>query len=574
MIEKKLTQLVESALAQAVSNKQLGTLDVKGVSVIISRPRQPEHGDYATDVAFKLASRAKMDSAKVAEILKTHLLAAADGAVQVEIAGRGYINFRLTHSWFAQLLSQVHALGADFGRSTAGNGRKVLVEYVSANPTGDLHVGHARIAVFGSCLAGLLKFAGFEVTQEFYINDAGEQVAKLTRSAWALYLKLNGKEVEYPQDGYPEASLKGYLEAVVAEHGSEYVDEPEGAKTVGELTKALIIEKQKAVLGEARVSFDNWFSELSLHASGKVNEALAKLGDAGLTYTEDGATIFKAQSLGDTRDRFLTKKEDGTKTYLAADIAYHLDKFERGYDLVINIWGADHHGQVPGLKAAIQGLGGDAEKLEVILMQIVNLKRDGQLVRMSKRLGTVVLMSELIEEVGVDAVRYYLAESSPDNAISFDLELAKKQSRENPAYYIQYAHTRCAGILRKALAGDKVCLSADEWQHCLAAYASSPESFLPLFSSDASVAVHQKTLIARLGDFPAIVQKAAQQRAVSLIAHYAYDLACDLQKFYETSPVITDDLAVTKARLGLIAAVETVLKSALSLIGVSAPERM
>lgn len=579
MIEAKLTNLVEHAFAKAVSSGQLGSVDTKGVPILISRPKVATHGDYACDLPFKLAAKCKMDPKVVADILVAHLKDEANGAVEVEVAGKGFINFRVNAVWFCDVLNQVHALSTDFGRSKLGAGKKVLVEYVSANPTGDLHIGHARIAVIGSCLSNLLSFAGFDVTQEFYVNDAGEQVAKLSRCAWALYLKAHGKDVAYPEDGYPEESLAPYVAAIVEAHKDEFValESEQGEKTVGDKAKVLIMKHQEEVLAAMRIVFDNWYSETPLHESGKVDAAIAKLTEAGLTSTEDGAIVFAAQSLGDSRDRFLTKKDGGGKTYLAADIAYHLDKLERGYDLMINIWGADHHGQVPGLKAAIAGAATvpqAADKLEVVLVSIVNLKRNGQLVRMSKRLGTVVLLEDLLAEVGADAVRYYLGESSPDNPIAFDLELAKKQTRENPAFYIQYAHTRCAGILRKALTGDNPPVAAACWQSWLSEYAQSDGVFTVLFTAEAEQTVHQKALIARLGEFPLVVEKAAKARAVSMIAHYAYDLACDLQKFYETSHVITADTALTKARLGLIVATQTVLANTLALLGISAPETM
>lgn len=576
MIEAKLTTLVEQAFANAVSGGELGTVDTKGLQVLISRPKVAAHGDFACDLPFKLAAKLKGDPKEVAEILVAHIKSEAKGAVEAEVAGKGFINFRVNNTWFAEVLQQIHSLATNFGRSTYGAGKKALVEYVSANPTGDLHIGHARIAVIGSCLSNLLSFAGFDVTEEFYVNDAGEQVAKLARCAWALYLKSNGKDVAYPEDGYPEESLADYVAAIVAAHKDEFValDQEQGEKVVGGKAKVLIMKHQEEILASMRIVFDNWYSETPLHESGKVDAAIAKLTAAGLTSTEDGAIVFAAQSLGDSRDRFLTKKDGGGKTYLAADIAYHLEKLERGYDLLINVWGADHHGQVPGLKAAIAGAGGDADKLEVVLVSIVNLKRDGQLVRMSKRMGTVVLLEDLLNEVGADATRYYLGESSPDNPIAFDLELAKKQSRENPAFYIQYAHTRCAGILRKALSGDTPPVAAADWQQWLGEYAQSGSSFEALFASQAAETVHQKALIARLGEFPIVVEKAAKARAVSMIAHYAYDLACDLQKFYETSHVITADTITTKARLGLIVATQKVLANTLAILGISAPETM
>lgn len=579
MIKNDLAGLIEKALQTAVDGDVFAAPvnPTRVVPVLITRPKVAEHGDFASDLPFKLARQAKMDPQRIAGLIVAQLEkeGSATKPMVIETAGKGYINFRLAPAWYTPVLQAVHTQGGNFGRSEFGKGKRVMIEYVSANPTGDLHIGHGRIAVLGSCLSKVMQFAGFDVGQEFYINDAGEQIAHLGRCAWAIYQKLNGKLVQYPDGGYPEHSLLAYVAEVYAAVHGQYLSlsDDDGAKRLGELTRAVIIEHQKAVLARARVEFDQWYSESALHDAGKVDMALAQLAAKQLTSTADGALIFKSQTLGDARDRFLTR-QNGSKTYLAADIAYHMDKLDRGHDLLINIWGADHHGQVPGLKAALTGLGYDASKLEVILVQIVNLSKDGEMVRMSKRLGNVVLLSELIDEVGINAVRYYLAASSADHAINFDLELAKKQSSENAVYYIQYAHARCAGIIRRATEGEKAILSQEQWMHYRQEYKNSAGVFEPLFSEETAVVAHQKALIALLADFPEVVVQAAQTRAVYLIAHYAYDVATQLQKVYETSPVLTANVEVTKARLGLIAATQQVLSNALGLLAIEAPERM
>lgn len=587
MIKEKLGELVEQALSKAIGSGKLGALESVDVPVIIERPRLPEHGDFACGSAMKLAGKAKMPPIKIAEAIRAELTPDADNVAKMEVAPPGFINFRLQQNILAETLSAIHRQGENFGRSKWGRGKRINIEYVSANPTGDLHIGHARGAVLGSCLANLFRFAGADVEEEFYINDAGEQIAQLGRNAWAIYQRMQGKAVPYPEEGYPEDMLQDFVRKVLEQEGDKYLllSDDEGAKKLAGLTKQVILDIQRELLQKMGIEFKRWFSETTLHASGAVPAVIDKFRAQGTAYDADGAVWLKAKEFGDERDRVLQKSaaQGANYTYLAADAAYHLDKFKRGYDLCINIWGADHHGQVPGLKASMEALGEDPSRLEVILTQIVNLQRDGQLVRMSKRKGTVVTLEELVEEVGVDAVRYYLGESSPQNPISFDLELAKKTSRENPAFYIQYAHARCASILRRALesgidpeSGNEqpAPVSDADWKKYLEEYKNSANVFVPLFDEDPSVFAHQKALVMRLDSFAEEVEEAAQTRTPGRIARYAYDVANDLQKFYEVSRVITDQPVVTKARLGLIVATRQVLANALAIIGVSAPDRM
>lgn len=583
MIKQTLKTAVEKSLTSAVESGKLTGLSNGDVSVVIERPRNPDHGDYACGVSLKLAGKAKMAPMKIAEQILAHSHK-LDDIAGAEIVAPGYINFRLHKPVLQQVLFEVHQQKENFGRSNYGQGKPAMVEYVSANPTGDLHIGHGRNAVFGSCLSNLLAFAGFKVHQEFYVNDAGAQIRQLGECAFALYKKLHGIECPYPSEGYPEESIRHFVEKVVEHHGDQFLalGDVEGAAALADATKAVIQQSQAELLEKLGVKFDRWFSETPLHQHGKVDETIDLFRQSSLAYESEGALWLKAKELGDERDRVLVKS-DGTKTYLAADAAYHLDKYERGFELMINIWGADHHGQVPGLKAAVQALGKDPSKLELILTQIVNLLRDGQIVKMSKRAGTVVLLEDLMDEVGRDAVRYYLAESSPQNPINFDLELAKKTSKDNPAFYIQYAHARCCAILRRALepsinsetgAPEPAPISQDEWAKWQELYTTSADVFEPLFQDDPQVFVHQKKLIMQLSLFPEEIEEAATLRAPGRIARYAYDVANDLQKFYEVCRVITEDASVTRARLGLILATKQVLANALSIIGVSAVERM
>lgn len=588
MISERLAGLVERAIDRATKDGKLGPLKECPFPVVVERPRLPEHGDLAVGTALKLAGQAKMSPIKIAEIIAEYIEkdeeAGKDNIERFTVAPPGFINFHLATGWMEAALCNIHSKGEDFGSLNIGDGKRVLVEYVSANPTGDLHIGHGRGAVYGSCLSNLFSFVGFSVEQEFYVNDAGVQIVQLGYCAFALYQRLQGRDVPYPEDGYPEESLKHFIEPIVKEYGDKYLnlDNDEGAKTLGEITKMTIMESQRKLLSRLGVNFHTWFSETSLHTSDAVSSVLQEFQKREKSYESEGALWLKAKELGDERDRVL-RKSTGVTTYLAADAAYHLDKYKRGYDQLVTIWGADHHGQVPGLKASVKALDLDADKLEIILTQIVNLNREGQMVRMSKRAGTVVTLEEVMDEVGVDATRYYLAESNPQNPINFDLELAKRTSRENPAFYIQYAHARCAAILRRATeeqvnqesgVTEKPVLSAEQLEQFKTDYRAKPESFRAAFDPGHEVFQYQKELVQKLDSFPDEVKEAALARLPGRMARYAYDVANDLQKFYEVSRVITDDLSVTKARLGLILATKQVLANALKIIGVSAPERM
>ena len=583
-IEKKLKIVVETAVNKAIAKGKLEVASDSPISVEIERPRLPEHGDLSCGVALKLASLLRASPLKIAETIAGELEVFQNQISQFEVSAPGFINFRLGNSWLAESLQEILKLDCDYGRSDLGTGQRVLIEYVSANPTGDLHIGHGRGAVYGSCLANLLAFSGYKVEQEFYVNDTGEQIAQLGRCAWACYKRRLGVETQYPEEGYPEASIEKFVDQIIRLNGGKFLPltDVEAQNQLAEILKEVIMNAQKELLSTLRINFDRWYSELSLHERGAVQNVLNCFAETDMSYESEGALWLKAKELGDERDRVL-RKNDGKTTYLAADAAYHLDKYERGYDHLITIWGADHHGQVPGLKAAIQALGRDPKKLEVILTQIVNLRRDGQTVRMSKRMGTVVALSDVMDEVGIDAVRYYLAESNPQNQINFDLELAKKASKDNPAFYIQYAHARCCAILRKVLEGtggaenrigEKRILTSADWSSYLEDYKLQSQVFEPLFTDSPEALACQKALIMRLQEFPKEVEEAARARTPDKLARYAYEVANHLQRYYEVARVITDDSAVTKARLGLILAVRQVLANVLGILGVQAPERM
>lgn len=552
--------------------------------IFIEKPKQESHGDFACGVSLKLARHLKLAPMKIAETLKEFIQKTGtngSGTFKVEAAQPGFLNFQLDKSFLSNILFQIAKEGADFGRGKP-NGKKIQIEYVSANPTGGLHIGHGRNAVLGSSLSNLLDFAGWKVDQEFYINDCGEQINKLGQSAFACYQKKLGKQIQYPEDGYPEESLSPYVDLAMKNFTPEKLETPE---SLADIIKEYIRADQEKLLLGLGVKFDKWFSETSLHKDGKVEEALNQMASLNFTYESEGAFWLKAKELGDERDRVL-KKSNGATTYLANDAAYHLNKYKRGYDLMVNIWGADHHGQVPGLKAVVKALGEDSEKLDVLLTQIVNLNRDGKPVKMSKRAGTVVMLDEVIEEVGADAVRYYLAESNPNNPINFDLELAKKTSKDNPAFYIQYAHARCCSIIKRA--GEEYLdsetgkmnpprVTPAQMQEIEQAYGKDEHLFDHLFDDEnenPEAFAAQKKLVLSLSKLPDEVEEAAKVMQPGRIARYTYEIACDLQRFYEVSRVLSEDLSVTKSRLGLIMATRQVLANTLKIIGVSAPERM
>ena len=589
MIKEKLRTVVEDALAEAVKENRFSALLDEKVTAVIEKPKLAEHGDFACGVALKLASKLKSAPFKIAETIAEYIRKdeAAKGFIaKVDVVQPGYINFQLDNQCLVAVLKEIHQAKNSFGKGVPIANEKILLEYVSANPTGELHIGHGRNAVFGSSLANLLRFFGYDVTEEFLVNDAGEQMLHLGRCAWALYQNQFGRSVPYPEEGYPEYLLIDFVKTISEKHGDSLLSiekEEEAQEKLGRLTADAIIEHQKELLSRMGVNFALWFSETTLHRANKVNDVLELFKAKGTSYESEGALWLKAKELGDERDRVL-KKSSGTTTYLAGDAAYHLDKLNRGYTHLINIWGADHHGQIPGIKATLTAMGRNANALEIVLTQIVNLQRDGKMVRMSKRAGTVVTLSEVVEEVGVDAVRYYLAETNPQNPINFDLELAKKTSRENPAFYIQYAHARCCSILRRSLeptpseenpdAPLPAAVTEESWAEYKKLYLSDAEVFLPAFDQDQKIFQHQKKLIMTLELFPEEVAEAVQTRLPGRIARYAYEVANDFQKFYEVSRVITDDTNVTRARLGIVDATRQVLANALSIIGVSAPERM
>jgi len=524
--------------------------------VVLELPKEKAHGDYATNMAMQLARVAKKAPRMIAEEIVANFDKSKASIEKIEIAGPGFINFYMNNSYLTDLIPTILTAGEAYGETTVGNKQKVQVEFVSANPTGDLHLGHARGAAVGDSLSNILQKAGYDVSREYYINDAGNQINNLAKSVEARYLQALGQEAEMPEDGYHGQDIVGIGKRLAEEFGDKYVamDEKERFDFFREYGLKYEMEKLQKDLEEYRVRFDVWYSETSLYNNGKIDRALEALRNAGHIYEEDGATWFRSTTFGDDKDRVLIKN-DGSYTYLTPDIAYHQDKLERGFEKLINVWGADHHGYIPRMKAAIQALGYDKDTLEVEIIQLVHLFKDGEKMKMSKRTGKAVTMRELTEEVGLDAVRYFFAMRSSDTHLDFDLDLAVSQSNENPVYYAQYAHARICSMLRS---GDEVNIALD------GNYA------LDYINSEKEI-----DLLKKLGEFPAAVTEAAEKRIPHRITNYINELAAALHSFYNAEKVLDqDNLEKTKARLALMKAVQITLQNSLKLIGVSAPEKM
>ncbi|MEK6456029.1 arginine--tRNA ligase [Caldifermentibacillus hisashii] len=526
-------------------------------AIILEKPKEKAHGDYSTNIAMQLARIAKKAPRQIAEEIIHHVNMENVSVKKIDIAGPGFINFFMDKHYLTQLIPTIIHEGENYGKSDFGKGEKIQVEFVSANPTGDLHLGHARGAAVGDSLCNILAAAGYDVTREYYINDAGNQIHNLALSVEARYFQALGLEKEMPADGYHGQDIIEIGKSLANEYGDKFVHAPEEERHEFFRTYALNkeMEKLKKDLEDFRVKFDVWYSETSLYKNGKIDEALKALQEKGQIYEKDGAIWLKTEALGDDKDRVL-RKSDGSYTYFTPDLAYHKDKFERGFSKVINIWGADHHGYIPRMKAAMEALGFDRNALEVEIIQMVQLYKNGEKMKMSKRTGKAVTMRELVEEVGLDATRYFFAMRSSDTHLDFDLDLAVSQSNENPVYYVQYAHARICSILRQSEELG-ISFSAD--------------------NIDLSLITEEKEydVLKKLGEFPQVIIEAAEKRAPHRVTNYIHDLASTFHSFYNAVKVLDqDNLEQTKARLALVKAVQLTLKNALTLIGVHAPEKM
>lgn len=580
MIQATLTQYLNTALQKAV---EAGALSLSGFPVIkVETPRDPQHGDYATNLALVLAKQVRKPPLEVAEILLEHLHYPAFETVT--LAKPGFINFRLAQDWLLAQLAELLQAGDGFGQQPPQDSHRYLIEYVSANPTGPLHFGHGRWAVLGDCLARLMRLAGYHTETEFYINDTGAQVENLGKSVQACYfqiLKAKGQVLPaaaeallHDYQAEKKAEEKGqvryyhgaYVESLAQrlyEHQQDrHIQAPESY--FSEYAKSAILAEQQEQLRQFGVQFDNWFPESQLHHQRRVDAVLERLIQSGKTYQKDGALWFRSTEYGDDQDRVLVKS-DGRKTYFANDIAYHWDKLCRGYDRLINIWGADHHGYIARMQAAIQALGYPAESLEVILGQMVNLYRQGEKIRMSKRTGDMITFGEVLEEVGTDATRFLLMQRSADVTLDFDLELAKTQSTDNPVFYVQYAHARICSIFRNT--EQVTCYDATAWPQADLSPLQAPE---------------ERSLILKLLSYPDELIFAARQREPHRLANYAQELAGLFHSFYrqcrilfEKEGVSETEIALSLARLNLVRATQIVLRNVLvDVFGITAPEFM
>ena len=552
---------IKILLAEAVAQATMTAIDA-GIlpkadlpEVLLEVPPEKSFGDFATNFAMQAARALKANPKKIAEAIVTRLN--YPWLDRAEIAGPGFINFYLKPDWLYVLLQEILDQGETYGNTNAGRKQKIQIEFVSANPTGPLHVGHGRGAAFGSALANLMQAAGYDVQKEFYINDAGNQIDNLSASVEARYLELLGQTVSFPEDGYHGKDIIETAQRIIDNAGSRYLmmspaDRREIFKQIALDEKLLALREDLESFG---VTFDEWFSERSLFANDSVAMACRELREKGHAYDKDGAFWLRSTDFGDDKDRVIIR-DNGIPTYFASDIAYHDNKFRRGFETVINIWGADHHGYIPRMKAAVAALGYDPDRLEVLILQMVSLYQGGELVKMSKRTGQGVTLTELIEEVGRDAARYFFIMRSLDSQLDFDLDLAKSHSNDNPVYYVQYAHARIASIFRQMTEAGIV-------------FDSGSKAELYRLSTP-----FEQDLIRKLGDYPEEVSAAARDRAPHRIARFAHELAGLFHSFYNSCRVLGVEPELTMARLALVAATQRVLKHALTILGVDAPEKM
>jgi len=554
-IKEELARMVFEALEKARDSGQLNYELIP--EFVIEVPKDSGHGDFACNVAMLLARQAHMAPRRIAEIITSYVIMNEKFLEKVEIAGAGFINFFLNDSWLYEIPEMVIRMADHFGESPRVN-KKVQVEFVSANPTGNLHMGNARGGALGDTLANVLARAGYDVEREFYINDCGNQIEIFGQSLEARYLQLMGQDVEFPENGYAGQDVVDTVKNIIREYKDQYliVSSAERRQRMIEYALQEKVSYIKKTLNDFGINYDVWFSEKTLHDQGKVKEVIDYLRERDYIYEQDGALWFRTTLFGDEKDEVLLRA-NGLPTYFAADIAYHKDKFDRGFDWVINVWGADHHGHVARMKGAMQAIGYDPDHLDMMLMQLVRLYRGGQIVRMSKRTGTTVSLDELLEDVGRDAARFFFVMRSPDSQIDFDLELAKQQSQENPVYYVQYAHARIMSIFRQAqVAGasmpdlQKVEVDYSRWD------------------------AEELQMIRKIADFPEEIAIAARTLAPHRIARYVLDLAGMFHSFYNHHRVLNEDKALQDARLVLMECIRITLKNALDILGVSAPEQM
>lgn len=553
-MKDRLRQQIGDALQACFNNGTLHSGVVPDVQIEI--PGNPDHGDFASNLAMTMARAEKKSPRQIAEAL-VEALDDCDFLSKVEIAGPGFINFTLAPGCWYEVLDEITVKGKAYGLSQVGEGKKVQVEFVSANPTGPLHIGHGRGAATGDAVASVLQAAGYEVQREYYINDAGNQMRTLGLSLLLRYRQVCGEQVEFPDDCYQGDYILDLAKEIYGAEGTRYLelDENEAIKLLGCFGGDRILAGIRDDLEAFGITFDRWYSEQGLFDRDEVSAGLKVLKEKGLSYEKDGAVWFRTTDFGDDKDRVLVRS-NGETTYFASDVAYHLEKFSRGFDTVIDVLGADHHGYVQRMKAVVNGLGRNPDDLQVILVQLVSLLREGEPVAMSTRSGEFVTLREVVDEVGKDACRFIFLLRRADSQLDFDLELAKRQSNDNPVYYVQYAHARVCSICRTAEEQGVVTLERE----------SLDLSCLKL-AEELALAKH-------LARYPETVINAAQNREPHRVVYFLQELAAQFHSYYNRQRVLVDDPATTQARLYLVKGVRTVLANALNLLGVDAPERM
>lgn len=555
-IKDSISGNLEKAVIKARDKGELSFTELP--AFVLEEPRERQHGDLATNLAMLLTKQAKRAPRDIAGVIIEHLEKENTWIAACEIAGPGFINFRLDSNWLTGVIPEVLTQGEKYGSVNIGQGEKVQVEFVSANPTGLLHMGNARGAALGDSLAALLAMAGYQVSREFYINDAGNQIHNFALSLEARYLQQFGQKVPFPEAGYHGEDIIDTVKRMIAQDGDKYIRMEEESRRET-LVRYALKEKVSAIketLEDFGVRYDVWFSEQTLHDSGYVMETTRELDKKGYIYEKEGAIWLKSTLFGDEKDEVLVRG-NGIPTYFAADIAYHRNKYERGFTRVINIWGADHHGHVARMKGAMEALGYNPDSLQVILMQLVRLIQDGEVVKMSKRSGQYITLRELMDEVGKDAARFFFILRDPDSTVEFDLDLAKSQSADNPVYYVQYAHARLCSILRQA-----------QEQGFVTGGIPSRKQLALLISQE------EKDLLKKLADLPGEITLAARLTEPHRLARYVLDLASLFHTFYNSQRVLVEDEELRTARLGLIRSTRQVIFNVLGLLGVSAPERM
>lgn len=555
-VENKLYGAIENAVKSAIENGDLPQADIP--KFIIEKPADKKNGDFSSNIAMAGARAFHGAPRMIAEAIVKNFSLDGGYIDRCEIAGPGFINFYLSDKYYSDVLKDIVASGDSYGRSDYGEGKKILVEFVSANPTGPMHIGNARGGAIGDCLASVLDAAGYDVQREFYVNDAGNQIEKFATSLEVRYLQECGKDIELPEDAYHGEDITVHARNFFSEVGDKYADcdsqERRNALVAYALPKN--IAGLEADLGKYRIKYDKWFRESTLHKDGSVQKVIEALKERGVTYEQDGALWFKASEFGNDKDIVLIRA-NGIPTYIVPDIAYHYNKLvTRGYDKAIDVLGADHHGYIPRMKAALTALGLDADRLDIVIMQMVRLVRNGETIKLSKRSGKAITLNTLLEEIPIDAARFFFNLREPNSHFDFDLELAAKQSSENPVYYVQYAHARICSIIKKA---------AEEGVEVVT---PSAEALNRLNSNE------ERDLISHLAGLTDEIIGAAKNYDPAKITHYVIDLATLFHKFYNAHRVVSDDKELTEARLFLCTAVKNTIKNILVMLKVDVPEAM